>query len=68
MKLFLKDNSDFNIKYNYDNLISFPGQKELLDYFLCYNNVFSEKKIDFKIFNNIYYSDHYPIMLTINEI
>ena len=68
MNLFLKDNNDFKIKYNYDNLISFPKQKELLDYFIFYNTFFEDKKIDFKIFNNIYYSDHYPIMLSINEI
>jgi len=65
INLFLKDNDEFKIKYNYDNLITFPNQNELLDYFIFYNNIFTEKNIDFKIFNNIYYSDHYPIMLTI---
>tara|TARA_Y100000389_G_scaffold92630_1_gene89396 strand:+ start:463 stop:1332 length:870 start_codon:yes stop_codon:yes gene_type:complete len=67
MDLFLHDNSEFKVPYNYKNLVSLAKENELLDYFVFYNDIFQDKKINFKICNNIYYSDHYPIMININK-
>ena len=67
IKIFLKDNSHIRIPYEYNGLISFPQDNQLLDYFLFYNEPFVNKIVDFKVHNDIYYSDHLPIMLTINK-
>ena len=46
--------------------LTFSKENEQLDYFVDYNNLLNNKKIRYKIMNNIYYSDHFPIMLTIS--
>lgn len=66
MNTFLNNNSEFDTPYDYKNLITFPSDNELLDYFLFYNDIFNDKICDFKIHNNIFYSDHFPIMLDIS--
>tara|TARA_A100001015_G_scaffold305687_1_gene398767 strand:+ start:363 stop:1208 length:846 start_codon:yes stop_codon:yes gene_type:complete len=70
MKNILKKNNDLSIKYNYDNNITFPDNNsgEQLDYFLDYNNMLCNKIIDYSVKSNIYYSDHYPIMINIYNI
>jgi len=69
IKDILKKNDKLSIKYEYDNLITFPGRySEQLDYFIDYNNTLFNKKIDYSVKNNIYYSDHYPIMMNITDI
>ena len=70
IKNILKKNDKLSIKYNYDNLITFPdgNSSEQLDYFLDYNNIMSNKKINYSVKSNIYYSDHYPIMIDIIDI
>ena len=69
IKDILKKNDKLSIKYNYDNLITFPGRySEQLDYFIDYNNILYNKIVDYSVKNNIYYSDHYPIMMNITDI
>ena len=70
IKNILKKNDKLSIKYNYDNLITFPdgNYSEQLDYFLDYNNIMSNKKINYSVKSDIYYSDHYPIMIDIIDI
>ena len=70
IKNILKKNDKLSIKYDYDNLITFPEDNggEQLDYFLDYNNMLSNKNIEYSIKNSIYYSDHFPIMININDI
>lgn len=65
---YLKQHDELNIPYEFKNNITFSKQSEQLDYFIDYNNLLNNKKAKYKIMNNIYYSDHYPIMLTINDI
>ena len=69
IKNILKKNDKLSIKYNYDNLITFPdgNSSEQLDYFLDYNNIMSNKKINYSVKSDIYYSDHYPIMINITD-
>ena len=70
IKNILKKNDKLSIKYDYNNLITFPdgNYSEQLDYFLDYNNIMSNKIINYSIKSNIYYSDHYPIMIDIIDI
>ena len=70
IKNILKKNDKLSIKYNYDNLITFPdgNSSEQLDYFLDYNNIMSNKIINYSVKSDIYYSDHYPIMIDIIDI
>ena len=64
---FLNDNNNFIIPYDYQKSITFSNNNELLDYFLFYNYIFNNKIIDFKIHNDIFYSDHFPISLKISS-
>ena len=70
IKDILKKNDKLSIKYNYDNLITFPhgNMSEQLDYFLDYNNIMSNKIINYSVKSDIYYSDHFPIMIDIIDI
>lgn len=70
IKDILKKNDKLSIKYDYDNLVTFPEDNdgEQLDYFLDYNNIMSNKIINYSVKNNIYYSDHFPIMIDIIDI
>ena len=70
IKNILKKNDKLSIKYNYDNLITFPdgNSSEQLDYFLDYNNIMSNKIINYSVKSDIYYSDHYPIMIDMIDI
>ncbi len=70
IKDILKKNDKLSIKYNYDNIITFPEDNngEQLDYFLDYNNIMSNKIINYSVKSDIYYSDHYPIMIDIIDI
>ena len=70
IKDILKKNDKLSIKYDYDNLITFPEDNdgEQLDYFLDYNNIMSNKIINYSVKSDIYYSDHYPIMIDIIDI
>ena len=65
---YLKQHDELNIPYEFKNNITFAKHSEQLDYFVDYNNLLNDKETKYKIMNNIYYSDHYPIMLTINNI
>lgn len=70
IKNILKKNDKLSIKYKYDNLVTFSygNSSEQLDYFLDYNNTLLNKIIDYSVKSNIYYSDHYPIMLNIIDV
>lgn len=60
-------NENLKIPYNYKGLVTFPGQKELLDYFIINGDKWKNDKIEFKIYEDIYYSDHLPIFLSITK-
>lgn len=65
IKEFINDNANIIIPYDYQKSITYPDNNELLDYFLLYN-MFTNKKLVYYVFDDIFYSDHFPIMLDIS--
>ena len=65
IKEFIDNNENIIIPYDYQNSITFPDNNEQLDYFLLYN-MFRNKKLVYYVFDDIFYSDHFPIMLDIS--
>lgn len=69
MERYLSKNKNICLKYNqeYKNICTFPSTNEMLDYCL-FSNIFHKNIIEYKLYDNINYSDHLPLLIKILDL